>query len=135
MNNIEIIKSVYAAYAAGDLAAIQSHMTDDVIWMAEGHPVMTWTGNFTGKANTTAFFAGLMNDFTNPVLDMEIFMGDGDKVAVFGRYRATVRNNGVRIDTPIAHYFRLRDGKIAEYRNFTNSAVIVEAMNSAAAGA
>src|SRR5438045_2599451 len=130
MNNIEIIKTVYAAYAAGDLATIQSYMTDDVVWTAEGHPVMTWTGNFTGKARTTAFFTGLLNDFVNPVLDMEIFIGEGDNVAVFGRYQATVRNNGVRLDTPVAHYFRLRDGKIAEYRNFTNSAVIVEAMNA-----
>jgi ketosteroid isomerase-like protein len=135
MTNVEIIKAVYAAYAAGDLATIQSYMTEDVIWTVEGHPVLTWTGNFAGKDSTTAFFSRLQESFADPKLDMEIFISEGDKVATFGRYRATVRKNRVQVDTPIAHYFRLRGGKIAEHRNFTNSALLVDAMNTTTAKA
>ena len=135
MTNAEVIKTVYAAYAAGDLATIQSYMTEDVAWIAEGHPAITWTGEFHGKANTSGFFAGLRNDLADPVLAMDIFISEGDVVATFGRFQATVRSNGVRVDTPVAHYFRLRDGKIAEYRNFLNSAAMVEAMQARTAAA
>ena len=39
------------------------------------------------------------------------------------------------MDTPVAHYFKFRGGKIARYINLTNSGAFVEANRSAAAGA
>jgi ketosteroid isomerase-like protein len=31
------------------------------------------------------------------------------------------------VDTPVAHYFKFRDGKVVRYINITNSAAFVEA--------
>ena len=127
--NVEVIKSMYAAYAKGDLADIMNHMTDDVQWTSEGVKQMSWAGSWHGKPNTKAFFEGLNKDLESPHLDMNTFIAEGDKVAAFGRYKATVRKTGKHVDTPVAHYFRLKDGKVAEYRNFINSAAVVEAMS------
>jgi len=127
--NVELIKAMYAAYAKGDLADIMNHMADDVQWTSEGVKAMSWAGSWKGKQNTVAFFEGLQKDLEDSHLDMNVFVAEGDKVAAFGRYKAKVRKTGKHVDTPVAHYFRLKDGKVAEYRNFTNSAAIVEAMS------
>ncbi len=52
-----------------------------------------------------------------------------------GRYQATVKATGIRVDTPVAHYFKFRDGKIARYINIINSAAFVEANRPVAASA
>jgi ketosteroid isomerase-like protein len=62
---------------------------------------------------------------------MTEFFATGDAVAAFGRYQATLRKNGVRVDTPVAHYFKFRDGKVARYMNIINTGALVEAARAA----
>ena len=64
---------------------------------------------------------------------MTEFFSTSDAVAAFGRYQATVKT-GIRIDTPVAHYFKFRDGKVSRYVNFINSAAFVEAKRPVTAG-
>jgi ketosteroid isomerase-like protein len=66
---------------------------------------------------------------------MTEFLASGDAVAVFGRYSATVRATGVRVDTPVGHYFKFRDGKIVRYVNLINTAAFVEAQRPVAVNA
>ncbi len=47
-------------------------------------------------------------------------------VVVTGRYRATVRSTGAEIDTPIAHLFTVRNGKIEKWVGFSDSAQVAD---------
>ncbi len=50
-----------------------------------------------------------------------------------GRYQATVRNTGAEIDTPIAHFFTVRNGKIEKWVGFSDSAHVADAHTGKAA--
>ncbi len=53
-----------------------------------------------------------------------------------GRYTATVKATGKKLDTPIAHYWKFQDGRVVRYVGLTNTAAAVEALqpsNTAAA--
>ena len=53
---------------------------------------------------------------------MKHFIASGDEVAVFGRYECTVNATGKHVDSPIAHYWRFRDGKAVANTNIVNTA-------------
>ena len=78
---------------------------------------MSWAGVRHGKDEAVGFFTGIATDLTDNHLDMTEYVAEGDIVAGFGRYSATVRKNGIRVSTPVGHYFRFKNGKVAEYRS------------------
>jgi len=48
-----------------------------------------------------------------------------------GRYAATAKATGRKVDTPIAHYWRFRDGKVIRYVGFSDTAAALEALQPA----
>jgi ketosteroid isomerase-like protein len=129
---VEQLKEIYAAFGRGDVAAIIASMAEDVSWEFEAPAVISWGGIRRGPAEAAGFFAGIGAEHADPKLTMVDFVASGDAVAAFGRYQATVRATGKRVDTPVGHYFKFRDGKIVRYINLVNTAAFVEALEGGA---
>jgi len=55
------------------------------------------------------------------------FIAQGEQVAVVGSYRARAKTTGERFETVWVMVFTIRDGKIARFREFTDSAQLVRA--------
>jgi uncharacterized protein len=121
------IKEIYAAFGRGEIEWILSNVTDDVSWEFEAPAALSWSGIRKGPKEAMGFFVGIAAEQENPVLKMTEFFSTGDAVASFGRYDATVKATGVRVSTPVAHYFKFRDGKISRYINIINSGAFLEA--------
>ena len=133
---IERVRQIYAAFGRGDINTILENMTDDVSWEFEATKDISWSGIRHSPGEAAGFFAGIAAEHENPVLEMtEFFLSADDAVAAFGRYQATVKVTGIRVDTPVAHYFKFRDGKIARHMNIINSAAFVEANRAVSASA
>jgi ketosteroid isomerase-like protein len=132
---IKEIKDIYAAFGRGDIATILARMTDDVSWEFEAPASISWSGIRHTPREAAGFFAGIAAEHADPNLEMTEFFATSDAVAAFGRYQATVKATGIRVDTPVAHYFHFRGGKIARYVNIINSAAFVEANHAVTAGA
>jgi ketosteroid isomerase-like protein len=128
MNNlIEKVKDLYAAFGRGDIDYILASMADDVSWESEAPAELSWSGIRRGPAEAALFFQGIGNEHGDPHLEMTEFFASDDAVAAFGRYQATVKSTGIRVDSPVAHYFRFQDGKVLRYVNFVNSGAFVAA--------
>ena len=130
-NLVSKIKEIYSAFGRGDVAFILGSMTDDVSWEFEAPAEISWGGVRHGTAEAAGFFSEIAAEHVDPVLKMTEFFESENAVAAFGRYDATVRATGVRVSTPVAHYFQFRDGKIARYINVINTAAFVEAARKA----
>jgi ketosteroid isomerase-like protein len=121
------VKELYAAFGRGDAEFILSNITDDCSWEFEAPAVLSWAGIRRGPKEAAGFFAGIAAEHADPVLNVTTYLSSGDEVATFGRYDATVKATGVRVSTPLAHYFKFRDGKVSRYVNYINSGAFVEA--------
>jgi len=128
------VKALYAAFGRGDVATILASLADDVSWEFEAPAELSWSGVRRTPQEAAGFFSGIAAEHADPKLEMTEFFAAGDAVAAFGRYQATVRSSGIRVDTPVAHYFKFRDDKVVRYVNIINSAAFVEARRAAAAG-
>jgi ketosteroid isomerase-like protein len=132
-NLVQVVKDIYAAFGRGDIPFIMTHVAEGVSWEAEGPAEMVFTGIRHGANETLGFFKGIAQEHADPNLEMTEFVGSDDSVAAFGRYQATVRKTGRRVDTPVAHLFKFRNGKIVRHVNLVNTAAFVEAARSAGA--
>jgi ketosteroid isomerase-like protein len=132
---IEIVKQMYAAFGRGDIAGVMAHIADDVEWSAEGPAELVFTGVRHGKQETAGFFAGIAQEHVDPKLEMTDFVAQGDSVAAFGRYDATLRTTGVRVSSPVGHLFKFRDGKVVHYTNMLNTAAFLTALGASSKGA
>jgi ketosteroid isomerase-like protein len=132
--NIEFIRSMYDAFGRGDIRTIIEHITEDVEWIAEGPSSVAYFGTMKGPAEVQSkFFGGIAETQEDMKLAVENFVGQGDRVATFGRYSGKVRATGKRFDVALAHLFLIRDGKVSKFVNVTDTAAVAEAYSGAAA--
>ena len=65
--------------------------------------------------------------------DPREFVAQGDEVIAVGHYRAKTKRTGQMVEADWAMLFTIRDGKIARFREFTDSAPMVKAYEGATA--
>jgi len=128
--NIETIKSVYAEFGRGDVAAILDAVTDDVDWGTEtsskGAP---WYGARTGKEGVGAFFDAFgktmeVEDFT----PLTFAADDNGDVLTVVRFATRSRDTGKLAKMDLHHWFRFTNGKISFYRGSEDTAITVETL-------
>ena len=133
--NVALIQSVYDAFKRGDLPFILARLTDDVDWTLEGPSILPFTGKRKGIAQVKEFFEALTGTQTNMKLTMGPLMAQGDQVSGLGRYSATVAATGKSFDSPVGHFFTVRDGKISAFVDLVDTAAMADAYRAASAAA
>jgi uncharacterized protein len=123
--SLDVVGGVYEAVGRGDMAAVLGAMADDVEWHeAEGMP---YGGVYRGgQAVAENVFGPVMRDIPNFAVSPEEFLGSGETVAVVVRYTGTGQATGKQLDLPVVHVWDVRDGKIARFRQFIDTAVFLE---------
>jgi ketosteroid isomerase-like protein len=130
--NIATIKDIYEAFGRGDLDAILDQCTDDVDWASDvATAVAPWQGPKHGKGELPSFFAGIAGAGTVKEFTPLSFAGnDDDEVMVLLHWTFTVSATGRDVASNIHHYWRLRDGKVCNYRGSEDSAQIAAAFSA-----
>jgi uncharacterized protein len=97
MSNIQTVKDVYAAYAAGDLEAVLARLSEDVDWENSGGVTdVPWLTRQTGHAGATRFFeaVGLLQvNYFHP----KAFFESENVVVVLVDEDVTVKSTGRKI--------------------------------------
>lgn len=92
-------------------------MADDIEMrsVADGAPGMEFSAPRKGKATVYHYFTALAADWEMIHYTPEVFLADGDRVAVFGRCAFKNRKTGKTAETAVANLWRFRDGLAVEY--------------------
>jgi len=126
--NISLVQSLYAAFGRGDIAKIVAAMAPDAAWEVVGrskdYPLF---GARKGPAAVQHFFKQVSEIQETASFTPRDFHAAGDTVLVLGHYKWTVRKTGKPIDAEWAHVFTVKDGKVASFREFTDTAQFAQA--------
>jgi len=133
--NAALIRSLYDAFGRGDVAYILANVTADSVWNTEGPAVIPYTGVRRGPKEVAGFFEALGGTLDNMKLTIDCELAQGDGVASFGRFAGTVKATGKSFDAPVAHYFKVRDGKVSEFVDVVETGSIAAAYTASAAAA
>lgn len=132
--NIALIETTYAAFNRGDIQTVLGNAAANVEWVNHGPTgVVPYFGNFTGRIMD--FFRAIGDSTSEGTVVIDRYIGSGDMVVTEGRFMATVRSTGAKIDSPIVHVFTVRNGKVTSWRGYGDTAAAVEAHTVKAASA
>lgn len=122
--NKQLVMQVYEKYKNKDVKGILALCDDRVEWIGSESDYIPFAGNYHGKDQVAQFFMKL--DQSQDVIDLEPrdFIAEGDKVTVTGTSSWHVKSTGLTYDSPWAHVFTLRDGKIARFQHYEHTAAV-----------
>ena len=123
--SIEVVKGIYEAFGRGDVPAVLAAMADDIEWYeAEGMP---YGGLHHGPDAAARNVLGpLARDIPDFAATPEELIASGDTVAVVAHYTGTGKSTGKELDLRVVHVWDVRDGKIARFRQFADTAKFLE---------
>jgi len=133
--NIQVVKDAYAAFQRGDINGVLAVLDNNVDWHpvkgAEG--VAPHAGQRHGRAAVGEFFAQLAMSMEFTRFEPKEFIAQGDQVAVVGEYAGSIKATGGKVSSDWVMVFTVRDGKVARFREWTDSAQLVRAYGATAA--
>jgi ketosteroid isomerase-like protein len=113
--NVELVRRGYTAFNAGDMATLSDLFAEDEVWHVAGSGVLS--GTKQGRDAILAYFGELgartQGHFQANVED--IVGGENHTVAIQQTHGEA---NGKTLDMPTVITFVVRDGQIAEGREF-----------------
>ncbi|MEP7242715.1 MAG: c-type cytochrome [Gammaproteobacteria bacterium] len=123
-----VVRNLYAAFEAGDLATVQGLVADDATWTYYGPDyVLPFAGVFRGPQGVGEFFRIVGETLSDVRAGQRQFLVAGDQVTVPGWEESTVKATGGRYRVDNVHLFTVRNGKIVKFEEFINSADVLEA--------
>jgi ketosteroid isomerase-like protein len=126
----DALDAYYAALKAGDLAALRAVVAEDIVVTYHGRPgLLPWTGMWRGFDAYRDFLARVGAALDILAVTPVARIPDGDRVLVLldGRWRA--RATGREVAARVVNIFTLRDGRVAGYEVFHDTAALWEALS------
>jgi ketosteroid isomerase-like protein len=120
--NKQAVQEAYRMFQNGDIRSIVESCHDDAEWCSPDSDFMPMSGTFHGKQGVAEFFARMGGAMQPTRFEPREFIAEGDKVVVIGQATWQVKSNGRSFDTPWVHLFTMRDGKIARFEAFADTA-------------
>lgn len=125
--NREVIQSLYDAFARGDVPAVLALMDAQIEWSeAEGFP---YAGTYRGpEAVLNGVLMKLGTEWVGyQAVPYELVDG-GDTIVTLGDYSGTYKTTGKSFRAPFAHVWKLRDGKITRFVQYTDTVLVQQAL-------
>jgi hypothetical protein len=128
--DIPVVKSIYEAFARGDIERVLAAFDDRIEWrQAEGNPYQPDGAPWIGKDTImTKLFARIATEWDRFAATPKTLTPTADGVLVQGRYTGTYRSTGNRVDAQFAHVWQLRGGKVTNFQQYLDTAQLQAAL-------
>jgi len=123
--NTRVVQEAYAAFSRGDVQGILEKLDDGIVWKGVygAGPHVPTAGERRGRTQVGEFFTQVAESVRFSRFDPTEFIASGSKVVALGHYTATTPA-GTGFDSDFVMVFTLRNGKVTEFQEFTDSAAI-----------
>ena len=134
MNNVDLIRGAYDAFAKGDVPTVLGLLSPDINWTeAEGFP---YGGTYVGpRAVLENVFMRLGTEWEGFAAVPHEFIDGGDSVVALGKYSGTYKATGKSSQADFAHVWKMKDGKAVKFVQYVDTALVQRALETSAATA
>ncbi|MBI3301894.1 MAG: nuclear transport factor 2 family protein [Deltaproteobacteria bacterium] len=131
--NVQVVQQFYAAFRQGDIPSALSRLTIDDVERQQPGPadVLPWAGTRRGREQVAQCLAAIAEAMEFEQLEPREFIAQGDKVVVIVHERARLKATGCTLEQDFVQIFTLRDGKVARYCVYEDTAAAVAAFRGA----
>lgn len=126
-SELDVIRGMYSAFARGDVASVLATLAPQIVWIeAEGFPSAgTYT---TPDAVLHKVFMRLAAEWEAFTAAPHQYVCQDQTVVAIGEYSGTWKATGKAFKAPFAHVWRLRGTRVVGFQQFTDTAVVQQAM-------
>ncbi len=121
----ELVRSFYAAAAAGDPAAMEVFAPDVEFRMPD---VLPHGGTIQGRDALGSYFAEVQGRWDDFRVELDDLVDGGDRVVALGRFCGRPRANGRYVEVPFALVWTLRHGRAVRVDEYTDTALLIDAL-------
>jgi uncharacterized protein len=126
--NVKLVQSLYDAFKRGEIDTVVKAVTPDADWQVHGNPKDFPTiGRWKGQKGAQEFFRIVADNLEPTEFTPQEFHAAGDAVFALGRYNWNVRSTGKSASAQWCHVFTVKNGKVARFREFTDTAAFATA--------
>ncbi len=118
--DVETMRSAYAAFNRGDIAAVLNVFDPNIEWHEPGGgraPRGTFHG---GQTVAQDVFSTIPENFDEFRADPEQFIDAGDHVVVVGHFHGRAKS-GQELNVPYVHVWPMRNGKPVRFHNYVEA--------------
>lgn len=121
------VRDLYGAYIRGDIARVALLLHEDIDWIIYGPvTVFPFAGARRGRAAVLEVMAAIAESYELESHKMELTLIDGDRAAVLADIGFKQRTTGRTLRFRVANFLRFHDGRLIEFREFSDSFDLVE---------
>jgi ketosteroid isomerase-like protein len=133
--NTRVIQEIYAAFSRGDIPALLESFGDAAAFTIPGAAEIPMARTWRGRQGMLEFFTTLNQEAEFTEFAPREYIAEGDRVIVLGSYAGRVRRNGNEFRSEWVMAWRLRDGKVTEFREYNDTLALAESFGLVARAA
>jgi hypothetical protein len=127
-SNVKIVRNVYAAWPRG-IDAFLDYLAPDVVWRFADNFVYAAVNPLIGHDALRAGSLGrLKTDWEGFDGELDELFDAGDTIVGLGHYVGVFKATGKRLRAQFAHIWTLRDGKVAQWRQYVDTKQFADVM-------
>ena len=121
--NVKTVEAVYKAFATGDIATVLAALDPQVEWWEAENFIYADGNPYVGpEAVLTGVFMRIASDWDGFAVTPKEVLDAGDTAINQGHYSGTHKQTDKQARAQFAHFFTFRDGKIAKFQQYTDTA-------------
>ena len=133
MTSGDTIRGIYEAFGRGDVQAVLGAFDPGIEWREADNFLYADRNPYVGPAAVAeGVFMRIVSDVEGFTVVPHRYTENGERVAVEGRYRGTMKATGIPVDAQFVHVWDLRGGKVVGFQQYTDTKQWADA--AAAAG-
>ena len=127
MSNLNKIKTVYDAFAKGDIPSVLEVLSADIEWTeAEGFP---YAGTYRGqKAVLEGVFMRLGTEWEGFAAVPHEFIDGGETIVALGKYSGVYKATNKSFQADFAHVWKLREGRAVRFVQYVDTLLVHRAV-------
>ena len=127
---IGIVRGFYEALGCGDVPGVLGRLHDRLEWTeAERFPYYSGTWRSPQEV-LDKLLVPITRDWNGFSAKPHEFIADGDRVVALGVYSGASKATGKSMTSPFAHVWTVRDGRLASFNMYTDTAKVLEALKN-----
>lgn len=117
------IEAFYAAMGRGDIPFIIGALDPKIVWNEAENFVYADHSPYVGVDTLlSGLFARLVGEWDGFSAVPHEIVDAGETVVALGRYGGVYKATGIKVNAQFTHVFKFKDGKIAQFQQYTDTA-------------
>jgi ketosteroid isomerase-like protein len=122
MSSSDTVRGIYEAFGRGDVQAVLGVFDPAIEWHEADNFLYADRNPYIGPmAVAEGVFMRCVADIDGFTVVPQRYTESGDRVAVEGRYRGTMKTTGIPVDAQFAHVWDVRGGKVVGFQQYTDT--------------